>query len=50
MTVHRVIDGKITLWKDDWNFGTLADNAPSDWMTQLAAADISWVFDATGLI
>src|ERR1700757_621408 len=23
VTVHRVIDGKVTLWKDYWNFGSL---------------------------
>jgi limonene-1,2-epoxide hydrolase len=50
VTVHRVVDGKITLWKDYWNFATLADRAPSDWLSQLATADTSWVFDATGLI
>jgi limonene-1,2-epoxide hydrolase len=50
VTVHRVFDGKITLWKDYWDFGAIADHAPPDWMGNLAAADTSWVFDATGLI
>lgn len=50
VTVHRVRDGQITLWKDYWDFGALANHAPKDWMEQLAAADMSWMFDATGLI
>lgn len=54
VTVHRVEDRgglpKIVLWKDYWDFGALLNNAPKDWMEQLAAADLSWQFDATGLI
>jgi limonene-1,2-epoxide hydrolase len=50
VTVHKVRDGKITLWKDYWDFGGLVNHAPADWMEQLAAADTSWMFDATGLI
>ena len=50
VTVHRVRDGKIVLWKDYWDFGGLANHAPADWMEQLAKADMSWMFDATGLI
>ena len=50
VTVHKVRDDKITLWKDYWDFGGLLNNAPADWMEQLAAADTSWMFDATGLI
>jgi hypothetical protein len=38
------------VWKDYWDFGALLNHAPSDWMEQLQAADMSWVFDATGLI
>lgn len=49
-TVHRVENDKITIWKDYWDFGALVNSAPADWMTQLQAADTSWVFDATGLI
>jgi limonene-1,2-epoxide hydrolase len=48
--VHKVHDGQITLWKDYWDFGGLANHAPKDWMQQLQAADMSWMFDATGLI
>ncbi|WP_293308320.1 nuclear transport factor 2 family protein [Mycolicibacterium sp.] len=50
VTVHRVRDGKIVLWKDYWDFGGLLNHAPPDWMEQLATADTSWIFDATGLI
>ena len=50
VTVHKVRDDKITLWKDYWDFGGLVNHAPADWMEQLAKADTSWMFDATGLI
>lgn len=50
VTVHRVEHGKVTLWKDYWNMGALADHAPPDWMASFATADMSWVFDATGLV
>ena len=54
VTVHRVEDRdgvpKITLWKDYWDFGGLLNHAPPLWMQDLAAADSSWMFDATGLI
>jgi len=42
--------GKITLWKDYWDLGGFTTQAPPTWMEQLAGADTSWVFDATGLI
>ena len=50
VTVHRVIDGKITLWKDYWDMGTLTAQAPAGWLETLMTADMSWVFDATGVI
>jgi hypothetical protein len=54
VTVHEVSleDGaaKITLWKDYWDLGGLTAQAPPTWMEQLAAADTSWIFDATGLV
>lgn len=50
VTVHRVVDGKITLWKDYWNMSALADHAPASWLADFADADMSWVFDATGLV
>lgn len=50
VTVHKVVDGKITLWKDYWDMAGLTAHAPPTWLQDLAAADMSWVFDATGLI
>lgn len=50
VTVHTVVDGAITVWKDYWDFGALANHAPADWMEQLSQGDMSWVFDATGLV
>jgi limonene-1,2-epoxide hydrolase len=50
VTVHRVGDGKVTLWKDYWDLGGLTAQAPTSWMADFASADTSWVFDATGLI
>lgn len=47
VSVHRVRDGKVSLWKDYWDFGTVAAAAPADWMEKLMAADTSWMYDAT---
>jgi limonene-1,2-epoxide hydrolase len=49
VSVQHVADGVITLWKDYWNFGTLMDAAPAAWHQRLDTADLSWVFDATGI-
>ena len=49
-TVHRVTDGKVSVWKDYWDFGAIANNAPPGWLESLADADMSWIFDATGLV
>ncbi len=50
VTVHRVEDGRISLWKDYWDMRALADNAPPTWLADFANADMSWVFDATDLV
>ena len=50
VTVHKVVDGKITLWKDYWDMNGLTSFAPPTWLEELATADMSWVFDATGLV
>jgi limonene-1,2-epoxide hydrolase len=50
VTVHRVENGKITLWKDYWDMGALADHAPPTWLEDFANADVSWIFDATDLV
>jgi limonene-1,2-epoxide hydrolase len=50
VTVHRVVDGKVLVWKDYWDYETLRRGAPPDWEEKLLAADVSsWLFDATGL-
>jgi limonene-1,2-epoxide hydrolase len=50
VSVHRVDDGKVTLWKDYWDMGGMTAQAPPTWLEDLASADTSWIFDATGLI
>lgn len=47
VSVHRVVDGRVTLWKDYWDFNAILGSAPSSWMDDFAGADVSWVFDAT---
>ncbi len=49
VTVHKVVGGKVTLWKDYWDYATLLSAAPADWLERMAGADTSWRFDATGL-
>ena len=48
VSVHKVKAGKVTLWADYWDYRTLQDAAPPGWQESLAAADVSWVYDATG--
>lgn len=48
VTVHRVVDGKVALWKDYWDMNSLVSQAPPDWLETLSKADTSWVFDASG--
>jgi hypothetical protein len=48
--VHRVENDKITLWKDYWDLSTLANSAPPTWQEDLANADMSWIYDATGVV
>jgi limonene-1,2-epoxide hydrolase len=50
VTVHRVENGKVTIWKDYWDMSGLTATAPPSWMEDFATADMSWIFDATGLI
>ncbi|MEZ0340886.1 nuclear transport factor 2 family protein [Mycobacterium sp. pV006] len=50
VSVHRVEGGKITLWKDYWDMAGLANHAPPTWLEDFANADMSWMFDATGLV
>jgi len=50
VSVHRVEDGKITLWKDYSDFNTLLSAAPPSYVEGLGAVDTSWVFDASELV
>ena len=50
VSVHRVEGGKVTLWKDYWDMGSMTAQAPPTWLEDLATADVSWVFDASGTI
>lgn len=54
VSVHKVRDdngaGKVTLWKDYWDMGSMIAQAPASWIEDLSKADTSWVFDATGLV
>lgn len=47
VSVQRIVDGTIVLWKDYWDYRTLMDGAPSDWQDRLATADLSWIYDAS---
>ncbi|WP_205474193.1 limonene-1,2-epoxide hydrolase family protein [Nocardioides sp. SYSU D00038] len=49
-SVHRVREGRVSLWKDYWDYGAVMSQAPASWVEGLATADTSWVFDATGLV
>jgi len=54
VTVHRVVledgEAKITVWKDYWDMNSLVSFAPPNHFGNLANADVSWVFDASGLV
>jgi len=49
VSVQRMAGPTITLWKDYWDSRTLMDGAPPSWHDRLEHADLSWVFDATGM-
>lgn len=49
VTVHEVVDGKVTVWKDYWDMATLMSFAPAGYFETLAG-DTSWVLDATDLV
>jgi limonene-1,2-epoxide hydrolase len=49
VSVQTVRADKIVLWKDYWDQQTLMNAAPDSWHERLDTADLSWVFDATGL-
>ncbi len=41
VSVQVVRDGRIVLWKDYWDYGTLMGAAPQSWHDRLATADLS---------
>ena len=49
VSVQQVRGDVIAVWKDYWDYGTLINAAPAAWMDRLANADLSWLFDATGV-
>jgi limonene-1,2-epoxide hydrolase len=48
VSVQRIVDGTIVLWKDYWDYQTLMQAAPASWHERLANADLSWIHDASG--
>ena len=48
VSVQRIVDGVILLWRDYWDLQTLMDAAPAAWHERLDTADLSWVVDVTG--
>jgi hypothetical protein len=50
VSVHKVVDGKMTVWKDYWDFNSLVAFAPPSHFENLAGGDTSWVFDASALV
>ncbi|MGY2875884.1 limonene-1,2-epoxide hydrolase [Marmoricola sp. URHA0025 HA25] len=50
VSVHRVREGRVSLWKDYWDFGSVQSAAPAGWVERLMTADTSWIFDATGMV
>jgi limonene-1,2-epoxide hydrolase len=50
VTVHKVADGKITVWKDYWDMNSLVAFAPPSHFENLAGGDTSWILDATSLL
>lgn len=47
VSVQRIVDGVILLWRDYWDLQTLMDAAPPAWHERLDTADLSWVVDVT---
>lgn len=50
VTVHQVVDGKITVWKDYWDFNSLVAFAPPQHFENLGSAGQGWIFDASSLV
>jgi limonene-1,2-epoxide hydrolase len=50
VSVHQVVGGKMTVWKDYWDFNSLVAFAPPSHFENLAGGDTSWIFDASSLV
>ena len=50
VSVHKVVGGKITVWKDYSDFNSLFAFAPPSHFENLANGDTSWIFDASALV
>jgi limonene-1,2-epoxide hydrolase len=50
VSVQRIDGDVIRLWRDYWDYQTLMSAAPTSWQERLETADLSWVYDATGLV
>jgi limonene-1,2-epoxide hydrolase len=50
VSIHKVRDGKIAVWKDYWDMNSLVAFAPPQHFEKLAGGDTSWVFDASALV
>jgi limonene-1,2-epoxide hydrolase len=50
VSIQRIRGKRIALWRDYWDQQTLMAAAPQSWHDRLNTADLSWVFDATGLL
>ena len=48
VSVHKVRDGRVSLWRDYWDYNALTTAAPQEWQDGLLTADTSWLYDATG--
>jgi limonene-1,2-epoxide hydrolase len=50
VTVHKVVNGEVTVWKDYWDMNSLVAFAPPNHFEGLATGDTSWIFDASALV
>ncbi len=50
VSVQHVRGDVIAIWKDYWDYNTLINGAPAWWVEEIMSADLSWVFDATGIV
>ena len=41
VTVHEVVDGEITLWRDYWDLNTMMAQAPQWWIERISKHDAS---------